>query len=247
MTGTILTRSDVPDSISIDVRDAVDRTLRREAVESVIASLTYREQLVLKARLGWHAPAMTYKSIGKIIGLGGERVRQIYGKAERKLRHETRRYALYAIDNDLTAIEMQELVEREKREKEQTARQHAAALRERQRLIKEERQRKRKKLLNDKERRREEAERRFEAPMKLNEGEQEEPRLQREMSLGTPTVPPDFVELHYHENGQPYLSVPYPYVFIRKDSIYDAWLTHLITIEAADRAKGVHASCEHVN
>jgi len=58
----------------------------------LLATLENREIKVIMHRLGiLGEKAKTYEAIGKIIGVSRERVRMIYAKSIRKLRHPSRR------------------------------------------------------------------------------------------------------------------------------------------------------------
>jgi RNA polymerase primary sigma factor len=69
----------------------------RERVDAVLAKLPDREQKVLRLRFGFDGQSWTLKQVGGIlrredggIGVCEERVRQIEGRALRKLRHPIR-------------------------------------------------------------------------------------------------------------------------------------------------------------
>ena len=65
-----------------------ERRLLRESLERMLATLTPREARVLRLRFGLDGDhAHTLKEVGDRIGVTRERVRQIEGKALRKLRH----------------------------------------------------------------------------------------------------------------------------------------------------------------
>jgi len=65
-----------------------ERQLLRESLERMLANLTPREARVLRLRFGLTGDhAHTLKEVGERIGVTRERVRQIEGKALRKLRH----------------------------------------------------------------------------------------------------------------------------------------------------------------
>jgi RNA polymerase primary sigma factor len=65
-----------------------DKRLLRESLERMLADLTPREARVLRMRFGLDGDrAHTLKEVGDRIGVTRERVRQIEGKALRKLRH----------------------------------------------------------------------------------------------------------------------------------------------------------------
>jgi hypothetical protein len=60
------------------------------AIDSVLSTLTPREERVIRKRFGLGFPLQTLGEMGHNEGLSGERIRQIEGKALRKLRHPTR-------------------------------------------------------------------------------------------------------------------------------------------------------------
>jgi RNA polymerase primary sigma factor len=69
----------------------------RERIEAVLAKLPDREQKVLRLRFGFDGQRLTLQEVGEIlsregggIGVCMERVRQIEGRALRKLRHPVR-------------------------------------------------------------------------------------------------------------------------------------------------------------
>jgi RNA polymerase primary sigma factor len=65
-----------------------EKRLLRESLERMLASLAPREARVLRLRFGLNGDrAHTLKEVGDRIGVTRERVRQIEGKALRKLRH----------------------------------------------------------------------------------------------------------------------------------------------------------------
>ncbi len=65
--------------------------LLREKVEEVLATLTPREARILRLRFGLHnGRSYTLEEVGKKFGLTRERIRQIEGKALRRLRHPRR-------------------------------------------------------------------------------------------------------------------------------------------------------------
>ena len=68
-----------------------------ERIEAVLAKLPDREQKVLRLRFGFDGQRLTLQEVGEIlsregggIGVCTERVRQIEGRALRKLRHPVR-------------------------------------------------------------------------------------------------------------------------------------------------------------
>jgi RNA polymerase primary sigma factor len=65
-----------------------EKRLLRESLERMLVELTPREARVLRLRFGLNGDhAHTLKEVGERIGVTRERVRQIEGKALRKLRH----------------------------------------------------------------------------------------------------------------------------------------------------------------
>jgi RNA polymerase primary sigma factor len=65
--------------------------LLREKVEEVLSTLTPREARILRLRFGLHnGRSYTLEEVGKKFGLTRERIRQIEGKALRRLRHPRR-------------------------------------------------------------------------------------------------------------------------------------------------------------
>jgi len=75
-----------------EVADEVDTQLLGERINEVFAQLTPRERFVLDRRFGLNGQerAHTLEEIGTELGVIRERVRQIEGKALRKLRHPCR-------------------------------------------------------------------------------------------------------------------------------------------------------------
>lgn len=76
----------------------------RQKIETVLAELTDREQMVIRLRFGFDGQAKTLERVGKIlpradggIGVTRDRVRQIEEKALRRLRHPVRSKSLKTI------------------------------------------------------------------------------------------------------------------------------------------------------
>lgn len=59
-------------------------------LETALETLKPKEAEVIRLRLGLDGDEKTFRSIGEQLGVCSERVRQIEGKALRKLRHPTR-------------------------------------------------------------------------------------------------------------------------------------------------------------
>jgi RNA polymerase primary sigma factor len=71
--------------------DSVSDNLLREKVEEVLATLSPREARILRLRFGLHnGRTYTLEEVGQKFGLTRERIRQIEGKALRRLRHPRR-------------------------------------------------------------------------------------------------------------------------------------------------------------
>ena len=67
------------------------QNLLRDKVEEVLASLSLRESRILRLRFGLHnGRSYTLEEVGQKFGLTRERIRQIEGKALRRLRHPRR-------------------------------------------------------------------------------------------------------------------------------------------------------------
>lgn len=82
---------------SIDLRNPEEHLIARETtalLKELLGSLTPRERAVLELKLGYHEPSKTYAEIGRLFDLGSERIRQIYAKSLRKLRHPSRAHIL---------------------------------------------------------------------------------------------------------------------------------------------------------
>ena len=71
--------------------DNMDVSKLREAVADVLCTLSPRERDVLRIRLGMDDGRMrTLEEVGQLFGVTRERIRQVEGKALRKLRHPNR-------------------------------------------------------------------------------------------------------------------------------------------------------------
>jgi RNA polymerase primary sigma factor len=70
---------------------SVHDNLLREEVEAILSTLTPREARILRLRFGLHnGQCYTLEEVGQKFGLTRERIRQIEGKALRRLRHPRR-------------------------------------------------------------------------------------------------------------------------------------------------------------
>lgn len=80
-----------------DPGSPMDEAMLRDVMEDALASLTPREEKVVRMRYGIGEPAQySLEEIGSQFNLTRERIRQIEIKALRKLRHATRRRTLEA-------------------------------------------------------------------------------------------------------------------------------------------------------
>ena len=72
---------------TLDPAKIIELDSKREAAQSMLGMLTKREADVVSLRLGFEGEEHTWEAIGNVYGLSKERVRQVYGKAVRKMRH----------------------------------------------------------------------------------------------------------------------------------------------------------------
>ena len=68
----------------------IEAETRREVADTLLGTLTPRSAKVVSMRHGLDGVEHTYQQIGDELGIGVERVRQIYGSALRKMRHPER-------------------------------------------------------------------------------------------------------------------------------------------------------------
>jgi RNA polymerase primary sigma factor len=81
----------VADHASLAPTEATSQQLLKEQIDKVLDELTEREKKVLQLRFGLKdGHARTLEEVGKEFGVTRERIRQIEGKALRKLRHPSR-------------------------------------------------------------------------------------------------------------------------------------------------------------
>ena len=81
----------VEDQSSIAPTEATSQQLLKEQIDGVLGELSDREKRVLQLRFGLKdGRARTLEEVGKEFNVTRERIRQIEGKALRKLRHPTR-------------------------------------------------------------------------------------------------------------------------------------------------------------
>lgn len=81
----------VPDASALDPYEYTAKSALREELDSVLATLTDREERVLRLRFGLlDGRQRTLEEVGKEFGVTRERIRQIESKALRKLKHPSR-------------------------------------------------------------------------------------------------------------------------------------------------------------
>ncbi|WEV53908.1 RNA polymerase sigma factor RpoD [Leuconostocaceae bacterium ESL0723] len=81
----------IEDNEAISPADSAAYEMLREQLESVLDTLTDREENVLRLRFGLEdGRTRTLEEVGRVFGVTRERIRQIEAKALRKLRHPSR-------------------------------------------------------------------------------------------------------------------------------------------------------------
>ncbi|MFC2067548.1 RNA polymerase sigma factor RpoD [Chloroflexota bacterium] len=81
----------IEDRNSIPPADAASKQLLKEQIEDVLSTLSPREHRIIQLRFGLEdGRGRTLEEIGKVYNVTRERIRQIEGKAIRKLRHPSR-------------------------------------------------------------------------------------------------------------------------------------------------------------
>jgi len=81
----------IEDTLSPTPMQSAYQSMLKEKIEEVLATLTPREARVLRLRFGLDdGNAYTLEEVGEKFGLTRERIRQIEGKALRRLRHPRR-------------------------------------------------------------------------------------------------------------------------------------------------------------
>lgn len=91
----------VEDSKTTSPYEATNRAILREELDSVLKTLSSREEKVLRYRYGLDdSSPKTLEEVGKIFNVTRERIRQIEVKALRKLRHPSRRKKLEDFKTD---------------------------------------------------------------------------------------------------------------------------------------------------
>ena len=73
-----------------DALSTVQKNALKEEVASVLSKLTPKEERVLRLRYGFDGHERTLEEVGAEFNVTRERIRQIEGKALRKLRHPSK-------------------------------------------------------------------------------------------------------------------------------------------------------------
>ena len=81
----------IPDDSAITPQDAASQSMLKEQLNSVLSTLTPREEKVIRLRFGLDdGRPRTLEEVGEEFSVTRERIRQIEAKALRKLRHPKR-------------------------------------------------------------------------------------------------------------------------------------------------------------
>ena len=81
----------IPDDSAVTPQDAASQMMLKEQLDSVLSSLTPREEKVIRLRFGLDdGRPRTLEEVGEEFNVTRERIRQIEAKALRKLRHPSR-------------------------------------------------------------------------------------------------------------------------------------------------------------
>ena len=83
--------------------DAAFETEMKTATSGVLSSLTPREERIIRRRIGMGVPDATLEEIGIDFSLTGGRIRDIEGKALRKMRHPSRAAKLRPFISEIAA------------------------------------------------------------------------------------------------------------------------------------------------
>jgi len=83
--------------------DAAFETEMKTATSGVLSSLTPREERIIRRRIGMGVPDATLEEIGIDFSVTGGRIRDIEGKALRKMRHPSRAAKLRPFISEIAA------------------------------------------------------------------------------------------------------------------------------------------------
>ena len=85
----------IEDEDALDPLESLSESIMRDKIEEVLTTLKPREARIIRLRFGlYDGPALTLEEVGTMFGLTRERIRQIEGKALRRLRHPRRSRSL---------------------------------------------------------------------------------------------------------------------------------------------------------
>lgn len=84
--------------------DLANATLLREEIRSELDTMSEREESILSAMLGFRGRTYTVDELANEFGVSNYRVREIYDKAIRKLRHRSRSAGLEGYKDIVTSL-----------------------------------------------------------------------------------------------------------------------------------------------
>ena len=91
----------IEDEGSVSPQEATIRGSLRKSLGNVLATLTPREESVLRMRFGLDTEVdLTLEEVGKNFSVTRERIRQIEAKAIKKMKHPSRKTPLTGFDED---------------------------------------------------------------------------------------------------------------------------------------------------
>jgi len=88
-----------PTYLSYDLREEEDIKEQSSEIQKALKTLTPKEEEIIKKRFGFNGEERTLGALAKEYKVTPERIRQIEGKALRKLQHHTRRNILEGVMN----------------------------------------------------------------------------------------------------------------------------------------------------
>ena len=91
----------IEDETSISPQEATIHESLRKSLSNVLATLTPREESVLRMRFGLDTEVdLTLEEVGKNFSVTRERIRQIEAKAIKKMKHPSRKSPLSGFDEE---------------------------------------------------------------------------------------------------------------------------------------------------
>ena len=91
----------IEDETSLSPQEATIHESLRKSLSNVLATLTPREESVLRMRFGLDTEVdLTLEEVGKNFSVTRERIRQIEAKAIKKMKHPSRKAPLTGFDED---------------------------------------------------------------------------------------------------------------------------------------------------